>query len=72
MEKLYQSGYLSHHQQAYSLRRVTIDERARGTQIVRLQPPADYRWTSCRRKVRWRGTASLHQENGYDSLPPWR
>lgn len=35
MEKLYQSGYLNHPQQAYTLCRVTIDEgKARGTQVI--------------------------------------
>ena len=37
MEKLYRSGYLSHPQQAYTLRRVTIDEgKARGAQVIEI------------------------------------
>lgn len=35
MEKLFQSGYLCHPQQAYTLRRTTINEgKARGTQLI--------------------------------------
>lgn len=35
MDQLYRSGYLSHAQQAYTLRRVTLEEgAARGTQVI--------------------------------------
>ena len=37
MEKLYKSGYLCHPQQAYTLRRVTVDEgKARGVQVIEI------------------------------------
>lgn len=37
MNKLYQSGYLCHPQQAYTLRRMTVDEgKARGAQVIEI------------------------------------
>ena len=75
MEKLYQSGYLSHHQQAYSLRRVTIDEgRARGTQIIEVATAGGLSLDILPDagldigQARWRGTnVSFISKNGYDS-----
>lgn len=75
MEKLHQSGYLSHHQQAYGLRRVTIDEgKARGTQVIEVVTAGGLSLDVLPDtgldigQVRWRGiNVSFISKNGYDS-----